>query len=192
MKIRAFLLILCTSLLFAACTSTAVTPTPTAGPTGDPGDPGYPAPETYEPPYPVESQDREIFEQNLTPNAPDPEFSADTGALLVLLSYPDGERPVRGQLFHAAGTLPVQGVEGGFLPVLDAENDPSGHSDAQGKLVISNIAPGKYALTLMTPLGPILIEDAATREAIIFEITAGSVTDLGTIAVFLEAETLEP
>ena len=192
----AILLILSVFFLLAACTSGAVTtPVPTAGgsPGGlGPGDPGYPAPATYEPPYPIESNEGEIFEQNLTPDAPAPAFSADSGALTATLLYPEDGRPVRGQLFFAATMLPVQGVEDGFIPALDTAADPSGTTDSHGVLVISNIQPGNYALTLMTPLGPILVESEAAQDSILFEITANELTDLGEIVVLLNAETLEP
>ena len=181
-------------LLLAACVPTENPPaagTSTAG--IDPNASGYPGPENlYEPPYPIEGFDRETFEQSVTPNAPPPSFSADTGAMTIRLAYPDGSRPVRGQLFFAAGTIPVQGVDEAFIPALDAETAPSGHSDNLGVLVISEIPPGKYALTLMTPLGPILVENAETDEPIVFEITANTLTDLGGETVFLNAETLEP
>lgn len=195
MKKRLIIPLMVFVLVFlVACSSESVTEAPATqpAPDGAPTEDGYPGPESIGPGYPVENNVAEQFEQSLTPNAPPPEFSSDTGAFSVALRYPDGERPVRGQLFFAAGTIPVEGVEDGFIPVLDQTNDPKGHSDAQGVLVISNLAPGRYALALMTPLGPILLEYADTSETIIFEITAGEVTDLGTQAVFLNAETLEP
>lgn len=190
------LLIFSAFLLLAACTSGgATTPAPTAdGSQGGlgPGDPGYPVPSTYEPPYPIDSNEREVFEQNLTPNAPPPAFSEDTGALAVTLLYPEDGRPVRGQLFFAATMLPVQGVEDGFIPALDTGADPSGTTDSHGVLVISEIPPGKYALTLMTPLGPILVESQTTQDTILFDVTANELTDLGEIVVLLNADTLEP
>ena len=97
-----------------------------------------------------------------------------------------------GQLFFAAATLDVPDLEGAFIPALDTTVDKSGHSDGVGVLVISEIPPGRYALTLMTPLGAILVEKAGTTDAIIFEIVANEVTDLGEVSVFLEADTLEP
>jgi hypothetical protein len=146
----------------------------------------------YEPPYPIEDLSAQIFEQNVTPNAPAPKFSADTGALTVILRYPDGARPVRGQLFFAAHTIPVPDMEGAFIPALDQNADSSGQSDGVGVLVISEITPGKYALTLITPLGPILVETTGDNEPIIFEIMAGELTDLGELVIFLDAEALEP
>jgi hypothetical protein len=181
-------------VLLAACSGDQNPPspaTPTAGVATD--DPAYPGPqEPFEPAYPIEGFNEEIFEAGLTPNAPPPTFSDETGAMTIKLTYPDGERPVRGQLFFAAGTIPVQGVEDAFIPALDPDNDASGHSDSVGVLVISEILPGKYTLTLMTPLGPILVESVATGDAIVFEIVANQVLDLGDEAVFLDADTLEP
>ena len=189
-----FLLSLTLLLLLAACSPAGNTPaaeTPTSGLGSE--DPGYPGPETpYEPPYPIEGFSKEAFEAGITPNAPPPTFSAETGALTIQLRYPDGERPVRGQLFFVAGTIPVQGVEDAFIPALDAANDPSGQSDSLGVLVISDIPPGRYALALSTPLGAILVEEAGSNEPVVFEITANEVTDLGSLSVFLNAEKLEP
>lgn len=202
MKIKSLFVVV--SLLFSLLAACSATEAPdSAGETpgeasatqaldaSEPGDPGYPEPEVaVDAGYPALVS--EEFEANLTPVAPEPEFSSDTGAMTVVLRYPDGERPVRGQLFFAAGTLPVEGVDGGFIPVHDQVNDPSGHSDAQGKLVISNIPPGQYALVLFTPLGSVLVENSATNEALVFDIIAGELLDLGEIVVFLNAETLEP
>jgi hypothetical protein len=189
-----FTLLLILIALLAACTAPTATPAPTATtvPGSEPGDPGYPAPENFEPPYPIESSGSEIFEQSVTPNAPPPVFSTETGAMTITLVYPDGERPVRGQLFFAASTLPVPDLEGAFIPALDQLTNKSGHSDGVGVLVISEIPPGRYALTLLTPLGPILVENSSSKESIIFEIVANELTDLGEVAVFLDPETLEP
>ena len=183
-------------MLLSACNGSAPTattePTAAAVPTDAPNGEGYPAPEGYQPPYPVEDTWIEIFEQNLTPNAPPPEVSAATGALQVVLRYSDSERPVRGQQMFATGTLPVSEIEGGFVPALDPNNDSFGFTDSHGLLVISDIPPGQYALSLITPLGAILIEEFDTREAVLFEIVAGEVTDLGEITVLLNADALEP
>lgn len=176
----------------AACTPEATQPPVLTEESRETPGAGYPGPTVYEPPYPIEDLSAEIFEQHITPNAPAPEFSAETGAFMVTLRYPDGERPVRGQLFFAAHTIPVPDLEGSFIPALDQNNDPRGQSDGVGVLVISNITPGKYALTLMTPLGPILVETAGDNEPVIFEIVAGELTDLGELVIFLDPEALEP
>lgn len=189
-------LLLAALALLAACNPPAATPTIPTEPTdpGDgPGDPGYPsAQETYEPPYPIESSDHELFEQSITPIAPTPFYTADTGAMTIVLVYPDGQRPVRGQLFFAASTLAVPDMGDAFIPALDPLLDKSGHSDGVGVLVISDIPPGRYVLALMTPLAPILVERSDSMESIVFEIVANELLDLGQVAVFLDAETLEP
>ncbi len=178
-------------LVLAAC---APASDPGQPPTDGPGDPGYPAPGAtdFGPGYPVEDTYEESFYANLTPIAPAPVTTSDLGAVTATLIYANSDRPVRGQPFFAAGMLPVEGVEDSFIPKLDTAVDQQGFSDAQGLVVISGIPPGNYALVLMTPLGPILVEADANSEAITFEITAGEVTDLGTIDVLLDPAALEP
>ena len=197
-KIVRFVLgLCCLPLLLGACTgsdaptATAVQTEPAATQPDESG--GYPGP--IDPggyPYPIEDNFDEVFEANLTPVAPPAEVSATQGAFSIRLTYAGTNRPVRGQLFLAAGMLPVEGVEDGYIPKLESTGAPSSHSDAQGQLNISLIDPGKYALALMTPLGPILVEAEDTGEAIVFDVSANEVTDLGTVAVQLDPEPLEP
>ena len=196
MKARAsFNLICCLyiSLLAAGCVpDETATLTPTLQQTADAN--GYPGPGSFDltPPYPVEDLGKEAFLANLTPVAPAPEFSDSTGAISILLYYADTDQPVRGQLFFAAEMLPVQGIEDGFIPRLSESEAPSGISDSVGQLNISLIAPGNYALALMTPLGPVLVEEAVSNEPIIFEISANQLTDYGTAHVILDQTILEP
>ncbi len=192
MKTSARITILLTALIaliIAGCQAASTQAPATDSPTETTS--GYPEVESSENGYPS-SINREIFEQNLTPVAPDPEFGSDTGALKIQMAYASSDRPVRGQLFFAATMLPVQGVEEAFIPALDTVNDPSGTTDAQGVLVISNLAPGYYALSLMTPQGPILVEGEEIEDTILFDIVAGELTDLGLVTVLLNPEPLEP
>ncbi len=190
-KILRIITFLLFSMFFTACSVDALaTPTPAGEAAGN----GYPYPSAGEayPSYPLSVPGKEAFEANVTPNAPAPEFSTDTGAFTIKLIYPDGEKPVRGLQFFAAETIPVTEIPGGFIPALDTLRAPSGQSDSQGVLVISNILPGKYVLALLTPLGPILVEDLATEESIVFDVLANQLTDLGEIIVLLNADKLEP
>ena len=201
MPFRAALALLC--LLAAAACSADPTQAPgaTAEPTTDragyPASEGYPVSDGYpvegeDPPYPIEDGEADAFEENLTPVAPPPEVTADTGAFSLKLFYAATGDPVRGQLFFAAEMLPVEGMEDSYVPKLHQASAPSGSSDSGGQVHISTIPPGKYSLAVITPLGPVLVEQQGTQEPITFDIIAGEVTDLGTAEVTLNADVLEP
>ncbi|HUF37325.1 MAG TPA: hypothetical protein VMN57_02270 [Anaerolineales bacterium] len=185
---------ICLALFLSGCNGAAtaeLTTTPTPGEVSN----GYPEPGITEfvPPYPADYSEEEVFQANLTPVAPTPAVSESFGGLSVLLTYANTEeRPVLGQLIYAVEMKPVPNIEGGFIPVLDETVAPSGFTDSMGQLHIGSIPVGQYALALMSPLGPILLEDEASGEAVVLDITANEVTDLGTIAVRLDPAPLEP
>ncbi len=122
-----------------------------------------------------------------------PEVSSDVGALHIVLKYTQSGDPVRAQSFYLAEMLPVQGqLEGAYVPALDMNKAPRAESTQTGEVVISLIPPGKYALTLFTPAGSILVVDSESNKEITFDIIAGEVTDLGIHKVVLNQEFLEP
>lgn len=181
-------------VMIAGCTGEN-SPTPTAGSPYpvETSDPGYPAPTSYAGPgYPVEDSFEESFYANLTPIAPPPEVTDELGAFTAILEYAGTDRPVLGQSIFAATKLPVPGIEGAYVPSLDPLNDRNGITDSQGRLVISLVPAGSYALVLVTPMGPILLEQEGSSDAIDFDITAGEVTDFGTVHVLLDPTALEP
>jgi len=127
-------------------------------------------------------------EENISPTV-----SAEMGGFRIRLIYSDNGRPVRGQNIYLAEMLPLEGgLEGAFVPALDTSTAPRAESTNQGNVVISMVPPGKYALSLLTPQGAILVTDAATNKEITFEVTAGQVTDLGDRKVILNSSFLEP
>lgn len=187
--------------MFVTGCGAAGTPAPGESPypvatdtTGYPGYPGYPAPaEDPGPGYPVEDAFEQSFYANLTPVAPPPEVTADLGAVTATLLYMNtDDQPVRGQSIFAASVLVVEDVEDAFIPALDTNVDRNGLTDSMGNVVISLIPPGRYVLTLLTPLGAILVEEEGSTQAVSFEITAGEVTELGTLVVQLDPGPLEP
>jgi hypothetical protein len=175
------------ALALAACTGAL----PGAATPGSP-DNSYPPPGGETSSYPIDQPGREAFEAQITPNAPAPVFDAGTGAFTIKMLYPDGESPVRGQTFFGTEMIPVPEIPDAYVPALDTTTAPGGQSDSQGVLVMSSLPPGKYALALMTPLGPILVEDQATEETIVFDIVANQLTDFGVVIVLLNMEKLEP
>ena len=141
--------------------------------------------------YPVPSES--VIEDYVPPDAPLPVVSEEAGAIKLTVFYPGGDRPVRGKTFFAAEMLPVEGeLAGSFVPALDTNTAPGGESDRNGVVTMSLITPGKYALVLMTPLGPILVTEVSTEEAIIFDVLANHVTELETLTVLLDPDQLEP
>ena len=191
LKSKKYLVILV--LLLAACTPQDPGPQNTPAATDSGGSYPYPASASPDSGYPEGQSFEENFYAALTPNAPTPEFSDELGAVTVQLTYTDtDDRPVRGQWFFLAEMLPVQGMEEGYVPALDSLTAQSGYSDSHGVLVISFVPAGKYSLVLMTPLGAILVESADSSEPIVIDVTPGELTDLGSIAVLLNPEPLEP
>ena len=122
-----------------------------------------------------------------------PIVSTEMGSFHIRLVYSDNGRPVRGQELYLAEMLPlVGGQEGVFVPALDTLTAPSAESTDQGDVAIYMLPPGKYALTILTPQGAIMVRDAATNEEITFDVTAGQVTDLGDHKAILDSSFLEP
>jgi hypothetical protein len=188
-----FLISLVLLLAVTACTSsgTSTTEAPSASTPVESVD-GYPV-EEFTSAYPLSDvQGREEFENSLLPAAPAPETSPEAGALTLRLLYMDGEHPVRGQLFFAADMIPVEGIDEAFIPAVSPMEDPAANSDSQGQLTMSLVPPGKYALSVMTPQGPVLVEDLETLETIVFDISAGELLDLGERVVNLLYESFEP
>ncbi len=73
--------------------------------------------------------------------------------------------------------------EGGEIGVaaLDPVRDPRAETDASGYFVFLNVPPGRYALGIMSPAGPVLIRRA--DDEIIVEVKAGQIADLGTVTI---------
>jgi hypothetical protein len=69
------------------------------------------------------------------------------------------------------------------VAALDATTDPRATTDGTGQFTFIDVAPGTYALALMTPTGPALIKDAQTGKEIVFSVEAGETADLGEIYI---------
>ena len=122
-----------------------------------------------------------------------PAVSQDTGGFRVKLLYQENGAPVQQRYFYLAEMIPVKGnLEGAFVPALDTITAPKAESNSEGEIIISLVEPNKYALTFLTPLGPILVEDAKTEKEITLEIFTNEITDLGTITVLLDPDDFKP
>lgn len=122
-----------------------------------------------------------------------PVVSPNLGAVRAILFYADSGKPIRRQIFYVAKLLPVEGATAGtYVPSLDTVTAPRDESDESGNITIPLIPPGRYALAVMMPLGPILVEESGSNSRIIFEVVAGQVTDLGSQTISVESSLLEP
>ena len=108
-------------------------------------------------------------------NTPQP----DLGIVQGMLSL-EGE-PAAGHMLYLAAIIVPEGDAMG-VAALDPVNDPRVESDATGYFVFLDVAPGRYALGINSPAGPILIRGGDSKE-IIAQVVAGQVTDLGTVRI---------
>ncbi len=191
-------------VIMAGCTTPS--PTETASPTQapqptsaqtDPTQPtpeatfspefGYPEPVIDKPGYPL---DTPIPEPTSDPaNLEQPVFTEATGALVISLQYGD-DSPIDRQQIFVAELLSVEGIPGAFVPAVDPNTAPAGFSDDYGRVVISNIPPGTYALSIMTAFGPVLIIDKDENPYLI-TVNANQVNDLGSYKTLLNAKDFE-
>jgi hypothetical protein len=102
----------------------------------------------------------------------------DTGVVRGLLLM-NGE-PTSGRTLYLAGV--ISSAEEMEVAALDPVNDPRAEADTSGTFVFVDVPPGRYALGIDSPVGPVLIrgEDGDEIEAIV---EAGQVTDLGPVRI---------
>ncbi len=106
--------------------------------------------------------------------------TADTGALtgVLLLKTEDGFRPVA-DVKIALGK-PLSDDEGTERVVAyEPSTAPVAYTDAAGRFVFEDLESGRYGLILDVVLSSFLLYKDGTLDAILFDITAGEVTDLG-------------
>ena len=122
--------------------------------------------------------------------------SESTGAVQLTLTYAsEAGRPVRTQLVLLADLIPVTGgtLEGAFVPALHAATAPGAQTDENGRVVIPNVAPGRYGVILMTPTGPMLLaSEEDDGRGLLVEVEAGKLTDLGQKETSVTPDLLEP
>jgi len=132
---------------------------------------------TPTPAAPVPSPTPALPTPTLLPRNPAPK--ADLGNVQGLLVL-DG-KPAGGHTLYLA---PIIHSESGGMGVaaLDAVRDPRAESDASGYFVFLDVTPGRYALGIMSPVGPVLINGADGKE-ILAEVQAGQILDLAEITI---------
>jgi hypothetical protein len=91
-----------------------------------------------------------------------------------------GGEPAPGRIMYLAAIIRPEGDSIG-VAALDPVNDPRVESDATGYFVFLDVEPQRYALGIMSPGGPVLIQQNGAE--IIAEVQAGQVTDLGTVQI---------
>ena len=134
---------------------------------------GYPAPlgestSAYPYPQPV----------TIIPNTPGPTYTPDpqlgivTGKLLV-----NNKGVNNATLYLAAIMKDKSGKD--VIAGLDRANSPSADTNQEGTFSFINIAPGRYALILDAVITQYMMNTPGKSTAIIVEIVAGKVVDLG-------------
>jgi PBP1b-binding outer membrane lipoprotein LpoB len=85
---------------------------------------------------------------------------------------------------HVLYLAPIIQKEGETMGVaaLDAAQDPRVESDASGYFVFLTVPPGRYALGIGGPSGPVLIRRADGKEVKV-EVQIGQVVDLGDVQI---------
>lgn len=68
------------------------------------------------------------------------------------------------------------------IAALDAVTDPRAESDASGYFVFLDVEPGRYALGINSPIGPVLIR-GDDGEEILAQVEAGQIVDLGIVKI---------
>lgn len=109
-----------------------------------------------------------------------PETTADKGALtgVLLLKTDDGPIPVADIKIAIGQTLrDDEGAE--RIVAYEPSTAPVAYTDAAGRFVFEELQSGRYGLILDVVLSAFLLYREGTTDAILFEITAGEVTDLG-------------
>ncbi len=106
--------------------------------------------------------------------------TADTGALtgVLLLQTEDGLKPVADIKIAIGETLSDdEGTE--RVVAYDPSTAPVAYTDSTGRFVFGELQSGRYGLILDIVLSSFLLYKEGTPDAILFDITAGEMTDLG-------------
>jgi len=90
-------------------------------------------------------------------------------------------QPAAGQVLYLAEVIRQEG-EGMGVAALDAATAPRAESDASGYFVFLGVSPARYALGILSPIGPVLIRQANGQE-ILLQAEGGQIRDLGEIQI---------
>jgi hypothetical protein len=73
------------------------------------------------------------------------------------------------------------------IAALDPVEDDRAESDASGIFVFVDVDPGRYALGINSPIGPVLIR-GSNGDEIVAEVVAGEIVDLEAVRIVPFAE----
>ena len=110
------------------------------------------------------------------------ENTAGSGAVtgVLLLRTEDGLQPVADVKLAIGGTLSDdEGTE--WVVAYEPSTAPVAYTDDSGHFVFEGLGSGRYGLILDIVMGSFLLFQEGTPNAILFEITDGEVTDLGSL-----------
>lgn len=111
-----------------------------------------------------------------------PGISAGSGTVtgVLLLRTEDGLQPVADVKLAVGGTLSDdEGTE--WVVAYEPSTAPVAYTDESGNFVFEGLESGRYGLILDIVMGSFLLYQEGTPNAILFEITDGETTDLGSL-----------
>lgn len=117
---------------------------------------------------------------------PSPEVmpGPDTGIVRGTLQQAGSALPLEERMVYLASIIHGDGQPEFEVAKMNPANDPRAALDADGSFVFTDVQPGKYALSTITPRGEsILLLSLDTGKDIIIEVKAGEFTDLGEVPV---------
>ena len=161
-------------LAVIGCAGQPVTPSPTALPTDVPATPTSTSLAPSPTPSPTE-----------VPATPMPTSLPTMGTVKGLLIVDTPQEPLDDYVLYLAKILKTSS-DGLSVTALDATIDPRATTDVTGNFVFFNVPPASYALALLIPTGPALIQDAKTEKEVVFSVEAGGTVDLGEIYVHVD------
>jgi len=114
------------------------------------------------------------------PPVPEPGKASISGVLYTLT----GKGPIPGTVFYL---VPVTREGSTYLPLVltgPRAEDPQGHSDDQGKIILNNIPPGSYYLTVWAPYSWIFaVQSDVDKSFLVLNLKPNQRLNLGIIYV---------
>lgn len=108
--------------------------------------------------------------------------TAETGALtgVLLLKTQDGVEPVT-DIKMAVGEVLVDDEGNERMVGYEPSVAPVSYTDSTGRFVFEDLKPGRYGLIVDIVLSSFLLFEEGTPNALLFDVKAGEVTDLGNL-----------
>jgi hypothetical protein len=113
-----------------------------------------------------------------------PEPGAETGVVHGLLLNAATQEPITSenaaadiylaQIIHTSADRPYS--------LFDQQTSPHTNPDSRGVFVFSDVEPGEYAISVVTPMSQVIARSADNiEEDLVFQVEAGTTVDLGEI-----------